>query len=133
MIIRTVTDDPAIISLIVMKIIMTGAETSIANTIRILPPDGAIVASIAGSNETMMIFTTTGAIPTMAATIAGGIEAGTRGEMMGGMVTGTGMVMEIIETDVGTIRTDNLGTILERFPGGGKFLPQDILKRIASE
>lgn len=125
MIIRAVTNDLVIISPIVMKIIMTGAETSIANTISLPPPDGAIVASIAGSNETIIIFTTTGVIPTMAATIAGGIEAGTRGDMMGGMATGTGMVMEIIETDVGSIRTDNLGTILERFSGGDKPLFQE--------
>jgi hypothetical protein len=125
MIIGTVTNDLAIISQIVMKIITTGVKTSIANTIRILPPDGAIGASIAGSIETIVIFTMTGPIPTIIVMTEGGIVGGIRGDSVGGMAIGTGMVMEIIETDVGTIRTDNIGTILEQFSGGGKFLPQE--------
>ena len=111
MIIRTVTNGLAITSPIAMKIIMTGVKISIVNTtIIVLPPNGVISAFIAGSNAIITIFTITGLIPTMAATIVGGIEAGTMKGivMMGGMAIGTGMVigMDIIDRDVGIIHPD---------------------------
>jgi hypothetical protein len=117
MIIRIVTTDLAITSPIAMKIIMTGAKISIVNTtIIVLPPNGVIGAFIAGSNVIITIFTMIGLIPTMAATIVGGIEAGTIEDivMRGGMATGAGMVMgmDIIDRDVGIIHPDNTRAIL---------------------
>jgi len=117
MIIRTVANGLAITSPIVMKIPMTGAKISIVNTTIIaLLPNGAISVFIAGSNAIITIFTLTGLIPTMAATIATGTEAGTMEDlvMMGGMATGTGMVidMDIIDRDVGIIHPDNTRAIL---------------------
>jgi hypothetical protein len=117
MIIRTVTTDLAITSPIAMKIIMTGAKISIVNTtIIVLPPNGVIGAFIAGSNAIITIFTMIGLIPTMAATIVGGIEAGTIEDIviMGGMAIGVGMVMgiDIINRDVGIIHPDNTRAIL---------------------
>jgi len=117
MIIRTVTNGLAITSPIAMKITMTGAKTSIVNTTMIvLPLDGVIGAFTVGSNAIITIFTMTGLIPTMAAAIAGGTEAGTMEDivMMGGMATGTGMVVDmgIIDRDVGIIHPDNTRAIL---------------------
>jgi len=117
MIIRTVTNGLAITSPIAMKITMTGAKISIVNTTMIvLPLDGVIGAFTAGSNAIITIFTMTGLIPTMAATIVGCTEAGTMEDivMMGGMATGTGMVVDmgIIDRDVGIIHPDNTRAIL---------------------
>ena len=117
MIIRTVTNGLAITSPIAMKITMTGVKISIVNTtIIVLPPDGVISAFTAGSNAIITIFTMTGLIPTMAAAIAGGTEAGTMEDivMMGGMAIGTGMVigMDIIDRNVGIIHSDNTRAIL---------------------
>ena len=110
-------DGLAITSPIAMKITMTGAKISIVNTtIIVLPPDGVISAFTAGSTAIITIFTMTGLIPTMAAAIVGGTEAGTMEDivMMGGMAIGTGMVvgMSIIDRDVGIIHSDNTRAIL---------------------
>lgn len=96
---------------------MTGAKISIVNTtIIVLPPDGVISAFTAGSNAIITIFTMTGLILTMAAIIVGGTEAGTMEDivMMGGMATGTGMVVDmgIIDRDVGIIHPGNTRAIL---------------------
>lgn len=121
------TNDIGIIPLVAMKITMTGVKTSIANIISILPPNGAIGAFIDGSTENIVIFTTTGPIPTMIVMTVGGIVVGIRGNIVGGMATSAGMVIGTIETDAGTIRTDNTGTILtSSTSGGGKFLLQGI-------
>ena len=116
MIIRTVTDGLAITSPIAMKIIMTGAKTFIVTIIIIvLPLNGAIGAFTAGSSAIIMIFTMTGLILTMAAAIAGGTEAGTMEDivMMGGMATGTGMVIGtgIIDRDMDITHSDNTRAI----------------------
>jgi hypothetical protein len=117
MIIGIVTNGLAITSPIAMKITMTGAKISIVNTtIIVLPLDGVIGAFTAGSNAIITIFTMTALIPTMTAAIAGGTEAGTMEDivMMGGMATGTGMVVDmgIIDRDVGIIHPDNTRAIL---------------------
>ena len=109
-------DGLAITSPIAMKTTMTGAKISIVNTtIIVLPPDGVISAFTAGSTAIITIFTMTGLIPTMAAAIAGGTEAGTMEDivMMGGMAIGTGMVvgMSIIDRDVDIIHSDNTRAI----------------------
>jgi hypothetical protein len=126
MIIGTVTSGLAITSPIAMGIIMTGAKVSIVTTISILPPDEAIDAFTAGSTATVMIFTMTDLIPTMAAAIAGGTEAGTMEDivMMGGMATGTGMVigMDIIDRNVGIIHSDNTRAILTISFSGENFV-----------
>jgi hypothetical protein len=122
MIIRIVTDDFTIIPPIAMKITTTGAKTSIANIINLLHLNGAIGASIGGLTENITIFTTTG--PTTIVKTVGGTVGGIRGTVVGGMATSAGMVIGTIETDAGTIRTDNTGAILtSRSSGGGEFLP----------
>ena len=82
---------------------MMDSKTFTASTIDIPTHQEAIVASTDGSTASITIFITTGPIPTTAATISGGREAGIKGEVAGGMATGTGMVKGIIRGDTTTV------------------------------
>lgn len=82
---------------------MTDAKTFMMSTMRPFPPNEAIGAFTVGSIETITIFTMTGPIPTMIATIVGSTKAGTREE---GVVRHGGMLNSPGVTVVGNIGTD---------------------------